>query len=79
MKGRKSEAADHADAKQTMSVEKAASKKPEKTLNPKERDKKDHPRTRGIKVLKNSRLEDRKETVDQWPEAEKSHFIICAA
>lgn len=45
MKGRKSEAADHADAKQTMSVEKAASEKPEKTLNPKKRDKKDHPRT----------------------------------
>lgn len=45
MKGRKSEATDHADAKQTMNIEKAASEKLEKTLNPKERDKKGHPRT----------------------------------
>lgn len=79
MKGRKSEATDHADAKQTMSMEKAALEKLEKTLNPKERDKKGHPRIRGIKVLKNSRLEDRKESVHQWSEAEKSYFINCAA
>lgn len=45
MKGRKSEATDHADAKQTMNIENAASEKLEKTLNPKERDKKGHPRT----------------------------------
>lgn len=44
MKGRKREATDHADAKLTMNMEKAASEKLEKTLNPKERDKKDHPR-----------------------------------